>query len=127
MSVTFKTQEDLDAIIKVLDRAIQFSVETNNRAARRGDVDLKALQTSKKALVSAAPGSPIALNRPQVRVISGLLLTSTTTLLSSIIPNYEKRIEDDPSTKARYEPYINDCTKRVEIYRNIIKILNSAL
>lgn len=119
--------EQLTAIQKVVNRAYEAMMQTQNREKRRSDKELRSLNQIRKQVGSAAPGSPITLNRLEIRLLQGLLVATSSTLYTSVIPNYKKRIEMEPDNKNRYEPYIEQCESRILVYKKVLDNLNNCL
>lgn len=127
ITLKIDTKPTLDALIKVINRAAQAMMQTQNREKRRNDTELRALTSIKKKVASAAPGSPISLNRPEVRLIQALLVTTSSTLYTTIIPNYKERIEREPENKDKYQPYIDQCETRILEYKKVLDLINDIL
>jgi len=117
-------QETLDEITRLVGRSVQASVSVYTRDKRRKDRELRALSSIKEVLCSASPGSPIKLNRVQVRVLQGLIANTSHALAISVIPNYEQRMEESPGDSAKYLPYVEAGLNRIRIYKSVLDVLN---
>lgn len=126
-TLILNTQEQVSAIQKVVNRAYEAMIQTQNREKRREDKELKSLARLRLLVGGASPGSNIVLNRPEVRVLQGLLIATSSTLYTSVIPNYKNRMEKEPEEASRYQPYLDDCENKMVLFKVVLDKLNKCL